>query len=160
MNAVAMRTDIHHYMNTSKNDTPQWDRCGDGWKKFQENPGANTEETKYINMSASSSEVTDYSPSYNIEADLMLADPTIKIVHDIAKGRKTGADAVVDILTVEAIGEKPYRAWRESAAVGISSFDGEKKMSLTGTLSVQGDSVPGTFDPDTKAFTPDSKASE
>ena len=161
MNKVTMRTEVHHYFNTATEnaaETPQWTRCGDGWTQFQENPGANTEETKYINMSSSSSAVTDYSPNYNVAADLMLADPTIKMVHDIAKDRKTGSDALVDMLTVEVTGDgTACDAWRETAAVGITSFDGEKKMSLTGTLAVQGDPVKGKFNVKTKTFTPDSE---
>ena len=140
---VTMRPEIKHYING--------DECGVGWTKFAENPGAETEDTQYINMSASSSETVSYKPSYDIAADLMYAEPSIKTVVDIAKGRKIGDEAVVELITHDTVANK---AWKESVAVAISSFDGEKKMSLTGTLSVRGDSIEGTYDASKKTFTP------
>ena len=140
---VTMRTEVKHYLDGKF--------CGLGWTKFAENPGAETEDPKYINMAASSSETVSYKPSYDIAADLMYAEPSIKAVVDIAKGRKIGDDAVLELITVDTVANK---AWKESVAVAISSFDGEKKMSLTGTLSVRGDSVEGTYNEETSTFTP------
>lgn len=45
-NKIAMRPDIEVYMNLDKADAPVWSRCGKGWKKFAENPNAQTESTQ------------------------------------------------------------------------------------------------------------------
>lgn len=147
VNKIAMRPQVKHYLNDNL--------CGAGWKKFTENPGANTEETLYINSTTSSSEITDYSASYNIEADLMYTEPSIKLVYDIAANRKIGDAAVLEHIKVD---EFSGEAWKDSVAVSIDSFDGEKKMSLTGTLNVRGESVKGTYNAETKEFTPTTKS--
>lgn len=138
-----MRPQVIHYLGGNV--------CGGGWTKFSENPGANTDEVLYINSTTASSETTDYSASYDIEADLMYTEPSIKLVYDIAANRKIGEDAVIEHIKVDAFSGD---AWKDTVAVAISSIDGEKKMSMSGTLNVRGDSVHGTYDADTNTFTP------
>lgn len=81
----------------------------------------------------------------------MYTDKTIKRVYEIAKDRKVGSEAVVDVLIVdkfETTGtEGEYVARRESLAVAVSSLDGTKKMSMSGNLNGQGDGVKGKFVP-------------
>ena len=142
-NKIAMRPQVQHYLGGNL--------CGPGWKKFSENPGANTEDTLYINSTTASSDTTDYTASYDIEADLMYTEPSIKAVYDIAANRKIGEEAVLEHIKVDTFSGE---AWKDSVAVSISSIDGEKKMSLTGTLNVRGESVKGTYNAETKEFTP------
>lgn len=155
--AIAKRSQVHVYMNIGKADTPDWVRLGKGWKKFQENPNAQTESTLYICDDSSTTDVTSYEPNYAFECDLMHTNEAIKRIYDIAKGRKTGSDCVVDIVTVDAFEEtesnKICTAYRENLSVQVTSIDGEKKMSMSGNLNGQGDGVKGTFDLDSKTFT-------
>lgn len=159
--AIAMRTDIWVFLNTGTKETPVWTRCGNGWKKFAENPNAQTEATKYINQASETTDTVSYSPQYSFECDLMYDDKTIKRVYDIAKNRKTGSDAVLDFLIVDAFGEAEqdgYVARRENLSVAVSNLDGEKKMSMSGNLNGQGDGIIGKFDKDSKTFTPDDES--
>ena len=133
-NKIAMRPEVVHYLNGYL--------CGNGWTKFGENPGANTEDTLYINMSTASSETTDYKATYNIEADLMYTEESIAAVYDIAANRKIGSAALLEHIKIDTFSGD---AWKESVAVAISSFDGEKKMKMTGTLNVRGDALHGTW---------------
>lgn len=154
--AIAMRTDIWVFLNTGDNDSPVWTRCGDGWKKFAENPNAQTDSALYINQLSETTDTVSYSPQYSFECDLMFGDETIKKVYSIAKDRKTGNDAVVDMLIVDAfekLSGDTYNARRENLAVAVSSIDGQKKMSMSGNLNSQGDGVKGIFNPETKTFT-------
>ena len=102
--AIAMRKDIEVYMNmaASAEADPIWTRCGDGWTKFSENPNAQTESVQYINQASETTDTTSYSPQYSFECDLMHTEPTVKNVYDICKDRKTGSDAIVDVLIVDA----------------------------------------------------------
>ena len=159
---IAKRSQVHVYMNTGTSEAPVWTRLGKGWKKFTENPNAQTESTLYICDDSSTTDVTSYEPNYAFECDLMHTNEAIKRIYDIAKGRKTGADAVVDIVTVDAFeatdNNKSCTAYRENLSVQVSSIDGEKKMSMSGNLNGQGDGVKGKFDLTTKTFTADSEA--
>lgn len=148
---VAMRPQVMHFLKIEGT----YKRCGEGWTKFSENPGANTEDTLYINMSTATTETTDYKASYDVEADLMYTEDTIKAVYDICANRKIGAEAVIQHLKVDTFSGE---AWEDSVAVAITSIDGEKKMTMSGALNVRGDSKKGTAvvseDGLTATFTP------
>lgn len=170
-NKIAMRPDVIPYLNTGTSDSPIWTRCGDGWKKFSENPNAQTEDTKYINSASEKTDTVSYKPQYSFECDLMYTDPTVKKVYDIAKDRKIGSDAVLDFLIVDAFdtGEDgAMTARREQLAVAVSSIDGDKKMTMSGNLNGQGDGVKGKFvkaknpadGESAGTFTPDGENSE
>ena len=45
---IAKRSEVHVYMNTGTSASPTWVRLGKGWKKFSENPNAQTESVQYI----------------------------------------------------------------------------------------------------------------
>lgn len=160
--AIAKRSQVHVYMNTGTAESPVWTRLGKGWKKFTENPNAQTESTLYICDDSSTTDVTSYEPNYAFECDLMHTNEAIKRIYDIAKGRKTGSDCVLDFVTVDAFEEteenKVCTAYRENLSVQVNSIDGEKKMSMSGNLNGQGDGVKGKFDLSTKTFTADSEA--
>lgn len=159
---IAMRSKVHAYMNMGTAETPEWSRCGKGWTKLGENPNAQTESTQYIDEDSATEDTVSYSPKYNFECDLMYTEETIKKIYDIAKQRKTGSDCVVDMVFVDAFedaaSDGTYTAYRESLAVAVSSLDGTKKMTMSGSLNCQGDGVKGTFNTSTKTFT--SAASE
>lgn len=155
-NLIVTRPDIMVFMNTATYAAPIWERCGKGWKKFAENPNAQTEPTQYINDASETIDTVSYSPQYNFETDLMPNQPTIKKVYDIAKDRKTGSDAVVDVLIVDTFEKDEkgaYTARRESLAVAVSSLDGTKKMAMSGNLNGQGDGIKGKFTPATSPAT-------
>lgn len=151
--AIAMRKDIEVYMNmaASSEADPIWTQCGDGWTKFSENPNAQTESVQYINQASETTDTTSYSPQYSFECDLMHTEPSVKKVYDICKDRKTGSDAVVDVLIVDTFeagtSEGSFVARREKLAVAVTSIDGTKKMKITGNLNGQGDGVKGEFVP-------------
>ena len=159
---IAKRSEVHVYMNTGTSASPTWVRLGKGWKKFSENPNAQTESVQYICDDSATTDTTSYEPNYAFECDLMHTNEAIKKIYDIAKGRKTGSDCIVDIVTVDAFEEtdssKECTAYRENLSVQVSSIDGEKKMSMSGNLNGQGDGVKGKFDLTTKTFTPDGEA--
>lgn len=169
-NGLVMRPDIIPYLNTGTEKEPIWTQCGDGWKKFSENPNAQTEDTQYINSASATTDTVSYKPQYSFECDLMRKDPTIRKPYDIAKDRKTGSDAVLDFLIVDTFDTDDNGAMtarREQLAVAVSSIDGTTKMTMSGNLNGQGDGVKGKFVKATNpaegesagTFTPNSESS-
>ena len=158
---IAQRTDIVPFMNMGTEESPQWKQMGPGWTKFEESPNAQTKNKKYINEKTERESVTRYKPKFDFEADLMYTDPTIKKVYDIQRDRKTGTDAIVDILVVDKFeSEEPsegYAARRMKLAVSVSNVGGEDDMTISGSLNGQGDDIKGKFKTGTSTFTADSK---
>lgn len=163
MNAIAMRPEIQIYFNLGTEAVPSWKRCGNGWIKFAENPNAQTESVLYINQSSESKDTVSYSPEYSVEADLLYNDPTVKLVYGIAKDRKTGSDATIDVVIADAFDKLENGACvarRERLSVAITSLDGQKKMKMTGSLNGQGDGVKGSFNIESLTFTPEGETTE
>jgi hypothetical protein len=162
---LVMRTQVIPAMNLGTETAPDWAVCGRGWKKFSESPNAQTESVKYINMESETTDTTSYSPKYGFECDLMASERTVKEIYRIAKGRKTGSDCVRPFLVIDKFDPVEgggYVAWYEKLAVAVSSIDGDKKMTVSGDLNAQGDTVKGvaTISKDGKiSFTPDTNNS-
>ncbi len=158
------RTQVIPAMNLGTNSAPDWVVCGDGWTKFSESPNAQTESTKYINMESETTDTVSYSPKYSFECDLLASERTVKEIYGIAKGRKTGSDCVRPFLVIDKFDPAPsggFVAWYEELAVAVSSIDGDKKMTVSGDLNGQGDTIKGVavIDEDGKiTFTPDSNS--
>lgn len=75
---------------------------------------------------------------------------------------KTGDDVVKPFIHVKAYkktADGKYAAWRQKAAVEIKSFGGDVSgVQCPATLHWLGEREHGTFDPDTKTFTPNTAA--
>ena len=160
---IAMRPQVVPFMNTGTAEAPIWTQCGKGWKKFSENPNAQTEAVQYINMASETTDTVSYAPQYSFECDLMYTESTIKKIYDVAKDRKIGSEAVLDFVIVDMFDESKttpgsYTAHREALAVAVTSLDGTKKMTMSGNLNGQGDGVKGLFDKETSTFTADTAA--
>ena len=160
-NKIAMRSQVHGYMNMGTDESEKWERLRKGWKKFSENPNAQTESVQYIDSDSETTDTVSYSNQISFECDLMYTEDTIKKVYDIAKQEKVGDEALVDILTVdafeEAAGNRVVTAYRRKSSVAVSSLDGTKKMTMSGNLNAYGSTVIGKFDLDALTFTPDSQ---
>ena len=63
-NDIAKRSQVHHYMNLGTAEAPQWERMGKGWKKFSENPNAQTDGVQYGSLE----ELLALRPDYLVEA--------------------------------------------------------------------------------------------
>lgn len=163
---VVTRSKIHMYMNLSTSESPDFQRMGHGWSKLTENPNAQTDNVQYIDADSATTDTTSYEPNYSFEADLMAGEPTIKKVYDICQDRKTYEDCILDCVKVLAFedeagtGTAKVTAYREKLSVSVSSIDGTKKMTMSGTLNGQGDGIKGKFNLKTKTFTPDTPTEE
>ncbi|MDE5741494.1 MAG: hypothetical protein K2H90_03495 [Oscillospiraceae bacterium] len=153
---TAQRTDILHFMDVTKlakdaqeGDTV-WSQMGVGWTSNTESPSAQTKERKFINEKSKRKNITSYAPSFGFEVLLMFNKPEVRTVYDIYTKRKTGTDAVVTVVTVDAFEEAVngyYPARNGRYAVEVSSCDDDDDMIIKGNLNGQGDESIGWFDP-------------
>lgn len=161
--ATAQRTDILHFMDVTSEDKTAssgsgevWQQLGAGWTSMTESPSAQTKERKYINEKSSRKNITSYAPSYSFEDLLMFNNPATRKVYKIYKQRKTGADAVITMITVDAF-ETPvngyYPAYKGKYAVEVTSCDDDDDMIIKGNLNGQGDELLGWFNPTAGTWT-------
>jgi hypothetical protein len=156
--ATAQRTDILHFMDvtdvdsTAKTGDTVYYQMGVGFTSNTESPSAQTKERKYINEKSSRKNITSYSPSFGFEVLLMFNNPAVRKIYDIYTQRKTGTDAVITMVTVDAF-ETPtdgyYPARKGKYAVEVSSCDDDDDMIIKGNLNGQGDEDMGYFNPTT-----------
>lgn len=154
--ATAQRTDILHFMDvTDEVKEPAeketyYQQLGAGFTSVTESPSAQTKERKYINEKSSRKNITSYSPSFAFETLLMFNNPAVRKIYMIYKQRKTGTNAVVPMITVDAF-ETPkngyYPAYKGKYAVEVSSCDDDDDMIIKGNFNGQGDEAIGWFDP-------------
>ncbi len=152
--ATAQRTDILHFMDVSPKDTVAgsevYQQLGAGFTAMTESPSAQTKERKYINEKSSRKNITSYAPSFAFETMLMFNNPAVRKIYDIYKQRKTGTDAVVTMVTVDAfepVNNGYYPAYKGKYAVEVSSCDDDDDMIIKGNLNGQGDETIGWFNP-------------
>jgi hypothetical protein len=153
LSAVAQRTEIIPYMEI---EAGAYYQMAEGWTVYTENPNAQTKERKFINDTTSSTSITSYKPTYAFEALLYYNDPAIAKVYDIAKSRKTGANARVPLILVDKFAAEvsgAYPARKLTATVGVSSFDDDDDIILKGNFNAWGTEIAGTFNPTTGTFT-------
>ena len=152
--ATARRTDILHFMDVSPKDTTAgsevYQQLGAGFTAMTESPSAQTKERKYINEKSKRKNITSYAPSFAFETMLMFNNPAVRKIYDIYKQRKTGTDAVVTMVTVDAfepVNNGYYPAYKGKYAVEVSSCDDDDDMIIKGNLNGQGDEAIGWFNP-------------
>lgn len=152
--ATAQRTDILHFMDVTPKSAEKseevYQQIGVGCTSMAESPSAETKERKYINEKSKRKNITSYSPSYAFEHLLMFNNPAVRKVYDIYKQRKTGTDAIISMVSVDAF-EKAvdgyYPAYKGNYAVEVSSCDDDDDMIIKGNFNGQGDEEMGWFNP-------------
>ena len=88
---------------------------------------------------------------------MIKSEDVIKEIIDIGKYQKTGADCEREYLIVDLDeqDDDEYKARKINVAILVDSFgDEDGEVTVEGTLKGRGDVVPGTFDTQTKTFTP------
>ena len=146
------------YINVGTEASPQYEFMGAGFTALNETPGAQVSEKRYINDASSSRSISGYSPQYPFTAEYIKSEAAISFIADIARERKTGLGAettyvMVDIDETAAGGAYPAR--RAKVAVEVANFnDDAGQYVIDGNLNGIGDLEQGTFNVETKTFTP------
>lgn len=155
---VVQRHQIADYLNIGTSEAPKWVLMGVGFTSLNENFGAESESSKYVNEASESSSVTSYKSVFPFEAHLIKSQEAVNALYTVGRNHLVGADAEFEYCRVElfnskAAAETTYAARKFLVSAEVSSIEGEKKQSVKGNLNAVGDPVDGFFNTKTPAFT-------
>lgn len=155
---VVQRHQIADYLNIGTSESPNWVLMGVGFTSLNENFGAESESSKYVNEASESSSVTSYKSAFPFEAHLIKSQEAVHALYTVGRNHLVGAEAEFEYCRVElfegkASAESTYAARKFLVSVEASSLEGDKKQSVKGNLNVVGNPVDGYFNTKTPAFT-------
>lgn len=154
---VIKRHEYADFLNVGTTASPNYVLMGTGFTTLDEEPGAQSESVQYVNEKSSSSEVVSYETKFPFEADQIMEQDAISDIYNIARNHCIGSDAEREYVRVELwnrASANTYEARKFVVSVEVSTFSGEKKQTISGTMNAVGDPVIGTFNTSTKTFTP------
>lgn len=161
MSAQMMRYMILYFLNTGTSETPVWTLLGKGFTKLDESPNPQVESKTYIHEKSASPTIKSYEPSFPFEAELWRGEAGLMKLYEVARQRKVGSDAIVDMIatdfTVDDTGTPVAAptARRMQMAVEVSDLvtgEGGEVLSMSGNLNQVGEAVEGTFTLATKTW--------
>lgn len=155
---VVQRHQIADYLNIGTSESPNWVLMGVGFTSLNENFGAESESSKYVNEASESSSVTSYKSVFPFEAHLIKSQEAVNALYTVGRNHLVGAEAEFEYCRVElfdgkASAESTYAARKFLVSAEVSSIEGDKKQSVKGNLNAVGDPVNGYFNTKTPAFT-------
>ena len=159
--SAIQRHQIADYLNVATTSEAKWALMGYGVTTLDEEFGAESESSKYINEASESSSVVSYKSVFPFTAHLIPDEEAINALYTVGRDHLTGEDAEFEYVRVELWNKKEadkYAARKFIVSAEIASMSGEKKQELSGNLNAVGDPVDGTFDIKAMKFepTPDS----
>lgn len=155
---VVQRHQIADYLNIGTSESPNWVLMGVGFTSLNENFGAESESSKYVNEASESSSVTSYKSVFPFEAHLIKSQEAVNALYTVGRNHLVGAEAEFEYCRVElfdgkASAESTYAARKFLVSAEVSSIEGDKKQSVKGNLNAVGDPADGYFNTKTPAFT-------
>lgn len=160
MDAV-MRYEIADYLDVGKANEPSFVLMGVGFNTLNEAPNAQKDSKTYIHQKSQTTQIKGYQPTFAFDTDLISDEEAVMALYEIGRNQKTGAEAEkkyvrVDLFKPVAEQENTFEARMFIVAVEVSSVDGEGGgvVKVTGNLNGVGDFVAGTFNTETRTFTP------
>ncbi len=156
---VTKRHEFADYLNIQTAEAPEFVLMGTGFTTLDENPGAQTSKKKYVNEASSSSSITSYETTFPFESDLIIQQEAVLALYHVGRNHLTGSDAEFQYVRAE-LWDKVENKANEFAArlftvsAEITSISGEDEIAVAGNLNAVGDPVDGTFNTETKSFTP------
>ncbi len=158
MNKV-IRHMIADYLNTGTAGKEEYALMGAGFSALDENPSAKVDKTPYINDRSTSGSIVGYENSFAFDTQFISDEAAIKFIYDIARNQKVGAEAETDYVRVDlyetaSAGAYPARKFRVAVEVSGITGAGTEIVKVAGNLHQVGSFVEGTFNTETKTFTP------
>lgn len=150
------------FINTDKTNS-KYALVGDGVTELSisYNPQTNTEQ--YIHQDTANTELTGYQPNAPVTAQVVKGDEAFEFINDFRRRLLIGSDAHTDIVMVDLFEEGTggaYPAQKQLVSIQIDSYGGSASdpLSIGYTINWRGSGETGTFNPETKTFTPASAA--
>ena len=154
---IVLRHNIADYLNVGTTENAEYVLMGIGFTTLDEEPGAQSESTKYVNEASASSSIISYETKFPFEAEHIITEDAVNALYEVARNHAVGSDAEFEYVRVElwkkAEGSNEFEARKFVVAVEVSQYSGENKQVLAGNLNAVGDPILGTFNTETKTFT-------
>lgn len=156
---VTKRHEFADYLKIQTKGTPSFVLMGTGFTTLDENPGAQTAKKKYVNEASSSSSITRYETVFPFKSDLIIQQEAVLALYRVGRNHLTGSDAEFQYVRVElwdkaANKENEFSARLFTVSAEITSISGEDEIAVAGNLNAAGDPIDGTFNTETRVFTP------
>jgi len=154
------------FVNTAPGEnTGTYALVGDGVTELSISYNPQTSTEQFIHQDTANTELTGYQPNAPVTSQVVKDDEAFQFVNGLRKKLPIGSDAHTDIVLVDVF-ETPtggaYVATRQPVSIQIDSYGGAASdpLAISYTINWRGEGVEGTFNPDTKAFTPRGNAGE
>lgn len=153
--AAVYRHQFADYLNVGTEEIPEWELMGYGFTTLNEEFGAESESTQYVNEASASSSVVSYTSVFPFTAHLIPSEKAVNALYTVGRNHLIGSDAEFEYCRVELWdGENnTFSARKFVVSAEVSDITGEKKQEMSGNLNAVGDPIDGTFNTATKTFT-------
>ena len=153
-----MAYDEAHYFDIGTSEEPNI-VLGGVITQLDESSNPTESEKQYIHQRTMTTKVTGFSDEFPITMDMVKGDEVFEYFYDIFRNRKTGTEAQVTHYIVElwnSTAESTYKCRQQVQTVSIDTKTANpgEQINISGTLRSVSDFVDGTFNVETKAFTP------
>lgn len=156
-NKSVQRHQIADYLDIGTAAIPNITFLGTGVTKLDENPNAQTKESKYINNASKTKMVTGYQTSFPFEMERIKNETALEYIRSIPMKMKTGGDAesvYYRVELTEPAGTNIFYARKFPVSIEVSGMnDTDGNMGTSGNFNLAGVMVEGTFNTVTKVFT-------
>jgi len=148
------------YMNVGTPAAPEWELMGEGFTNLEKSVSPQEYTRHYVHEKSERRDVMGYSPEISFSLDMFTGHKTIAKIARVIDLELIGSDAQVQICSVNMYEESTttpgeYVAYmRNWSIMPDSKGAGVDALQLAGSFAGVGDVIPGTWDDDTKTFTP------
>ena len=163
-NELILRCQWESYMACGGKEKSTLELVGEGFTAFPEAKNPKEYTRKYVNYKTEKTDVIGYSPSIAYTCDAISGDPVVNEIIEITDNEYLGSDTHRDIVSVNCWqkSEKKQGEFvafkRTYAIIPSNKGDGTDALIYTGTMKAVSDIVFGTFNRETKTFTPEDAA--
>lgn len=159
MRKIIKRHQYADYLNVGTSNDPEYVLMGTGFTKIDEEPGAQTETSQYVNEVTSSTEIVSYETSFPFDTDQVITEKAVNALYLVGRNHYVGEDAEFEYVRVELWNSAAdddsgtvYEARKFNVAAEVATISGDHKQVVSGTLHAIGDPVIGTFDTSSNTF--------
>ena len=144
---------------TPREEKETYGLVGDGVTDLTVSYNPQTSTNQYIHEDTANTDLTGYQPNAPVTSHAMKGDPVFEYINEMRKRLPIGSDANSTIVTIDVFDENPddtYPATRQPVSIQIDSYGGPASdpLSIGYTINWRGSGESGTFNRDTKTFTP------
>lgn len=158
-NELVLRFQWESYMECVLQKNKGYNLIGEGFTAFPEAKNPKEYTRKYVNYKTEKTDVIGYSPSVSYSCDCIAGDPCVDEIVEITDKEYIGTDTHRNIVSVNCW--KPVNdagefeaSMRTYAIIPDTKGDGTDALIYSGTMKAVSDQIDGTFNRETKTFTP------